>query len=413
MIAASLSRRRWYILALLFFATTINYLDRIVFAVLMPIMREQLHFGTEQYGFITGAFQITYTVGFLAMGKFVDRYGTRIGYAVSLTWWSVSAALHSLATTPVSLGAFRALLGFGEAGNFPSAIKAVAEWFPPKDRAFATGIFNAGSNVASMIGPPVFAYLVMRVGWRTCFLLTPALCLVWLALWLTGYRNVPTDDTAADQRKVGWSEALTYPATWGFAIAKFFTDPVWWFYLYWLPPYFYDVRKFDLKQIGWALPVIYLMADIGSVAGGWLSGYFMRLGWPQRNARMTALAIFASLMPIAALSVLVANPIYAIALVSLATSAHQGWSANLYTTVSDSFPKSAVASVTGIGGCLGGLGGFLFSAIIPGYVVQHFGYSPVFLTMGCFHLTALAFLVWSGRQKRRGGEPLVVAQQGA
>ena len=409
--ADSRPRWRWYILALLFFATTINYLDRIVFAVLMPVMREQLHFGTEQYGFIVGAFQVTYTIGFLVMGLLIDRFGTRIGYAVSITWWSLAAALHSLAGTPLSLAACRALLGFGEAGNFPSAIKAVAEWFPPKDRAFATGIFNAGSNVASMIGPPIFAYLVVKVGWRTCFLLTPVLCVIWLCLWLPGYRNPPKDEAEMNERKVGWAEALTYPATWGFAIAKFFTDPVWWFYLYWLPPYFYDVRKFDLKQIGWALPVIYLMADVGSVAGGWLSGYFMRRGWPQRRSRMTALAIFACMMPIAALSVLVESPIYAVALVSLATSAHQGWSANLYTTVSDAFPKSAVASVTGIGGCLGGLGGFLFSAVIPGYVVQHFGYPPVFLTMGCFHLTAFAFLLWSGSKTRKGPSFVPAAQQ--
>ena len=187
-------------------------------------------------------------------------------------------------------------------------------------------------------GLPLFAFLVVRIGWRYCFLLTPVLCVIWLVLWLSMYRNVPKDESEKEQQKIGWAEALTYPATWGFALAKFFSDPVWWFYLFWLPPYFYDVRKLSLTQIGWALPVIYLMADVGSV-GGWLSGYFMRLGWPQKKSRLMALAIFACMMPFAATSVLIENPFYAIALVSLATSAHQGWSANLYTTVSRFFPE--------------------------------------------------------------------------
>jgi ACS family hexuronate transporter-like MFS transporter len=196
-------------------------------------------------------------------------------------------------------------------------------------------------------------------------------------------------DEQESEPTVGWMRALGRKETWGFALAKFLTDPVWWFYLYWLPPYFYDVRKFNLQELAWALPVIYLTADFGSVAGGWLSGYFIRRGWSNAKARKGAMAVCAACMPIAALSVLAHSPVLAVALVSLACSAHQGWSANLYTTTSDVFPKNAVASVTGIGGCLGGFGGFLFSAIIPGYIVTHFGYTPVFLIMGCFHLTAL------------------------
>jgi ACS family hexuronate transporter-like MFS transporter len=398
-----MTRVRWWILALVFFATTVNYLDRILFSVLIPVIREELHISNEAYGHINASFQMTYTVGFLFMGKFVDRVGTRIGYMASLIWWSIAAALHAFSAGVMSLGFWRGMLGIGESGNFPAAIKVVAEWFPKKDRAFATGIFNAGTNVASMIGPPMFVWITAMVGWRACFLITSSLGLVWLVIWLAYFRQpgehkgvnreeldyIHSDREDEGAPKIGWSQALKYKQTWGFGLAKFLTDPVWWFYLYWLPPYLYDVRKFDLKEIGWALPVIYLMADIGSVGGGWISGRLIRSGWPHGKARKAAMAMCAAAMPVAAMSVLAESPLVAIALVSLATSAHQGWSANLYTTTSDVFPKQATASVTGIGGCLGGFGGVLFSAIIPGYVVTHFGYTPVFLTMGAFHLVAL------------------------
>ncbi len=401
-----MTRTRWWILALVFFATTVNYLDRIVLSVLIPVIREDIHLTNQQYGYVNSAFQFAYMIGFLLMGKFIDRYGTRIGYAVAITWWSVAACLHALAGSAFSLSFWRALLGLGEAGNFPAAIKTVAEWFPKKDRAFATGIFNAGTNVASMIGPPLFAYMVLHVGWRDCFLITGALGFLWLILWLLYYRTpelhpkanaaevayIRSDSAGGDASGPAftWGRVLKHRQAWGFAIAKFLTDPVWWFYLYWLPPYLYDVRKFNLTEIGWALPVVYLMADVGSVGGGWISGALIRRGWSVSKARKTAMAICAAGMPIAAMSVLAKSPVLAIALVCVATSSHQGWSANLFTTTSDVFPKRAVASVTGIGGFAGGLGGTLFSGLIPGWIVTHFGYTPVFLTMGAFHLTALA-----------------------
>jgi ACS family hexuronate transporter-like MFS transporter len=282
------------------------------------------------------------------------------------------------------------MLGLGEAGNFPAAIKAVAEWFPKKDRAFATGVFNAGSNVASMIGPPVFVALSLRYGWRTCFLMTSLLGVIWFIAWLAIYRApAKSEEESPSTTSTGWLDSLRAPQTWGFALGKFLTDPVWWFYLYWLPPYLYDVRKFDLKQIGWALPVVYLMADFGSVGGGWLSGYLIRRGWATQRARRTAMAICACCMPVAAMAVFAPGPVITIALVGLATAAHQGWSANLYTITSDLFPKEAVASVTGIGGCAGGIGGFFFSAVIPGFVVSHFGYTPMFVVMGMLHMIAL------------------------
>ena len=391
------------VLALLFFATTINYLDRIVLAVLIPVIRGEMHLTDQDYGNITGAFQIAYTVGFLLAGKFIDRFGTRIGYATSILWWSFAAGLHVLARSTMGFGFWRAMLGLGEAGNFPAAIKAVAEWFPKKDRAFATGVFNAGSNVASMIGPPAFVALNAIYGWRACFLLTSLLGGVWCVAWLAIYREPEKiEEEAQATASVGWMDSLRARPTWGFALGKFLTDPVWWFYLYWLPPYLYDVRKFDLKQIGWALPVVYLMADFGSVGGGWLSGYLIRRGWETRRARRGAMAVCACCMPIAALAVFAPGPVLTIALMGLATAAHQGWSANLYTITSDVFPKEAVASVTGIGGCAGGLGGFLFSAIIPGFVVTHFGYTPMFVFMGTLHVAALLgmFPILEGRGSR-------------
>jgi len=396
------TRFRWVILSLLFFATTINYLDRIVFSVLIPTIREDLHLTDLDYGYINAAFQLAYTVGFLFMGKFIDWAGTKIGYLVSIVWWSIAAGLHALAGSGWALGTWRFLLGLGESGNFPSCIKSVAEWFPKKDRAFATGIFNAGTNVAATVGPPLIVALAAAHGWRAAFLITASLGFLWVPLWWFLYHS-PDRHRSVNQAelayirsgekeqiaRVGWLAAMRYQETWGFAAGKFLSDPVWWFYLIWLPPYLYDARKFNLKEIGWALPVIYLAADIGSVGGGWISGYLIRRGWPGGKARKAAMAIAAFCMPVAATAVFVSNPLVAIALVALATSAHQGWSANLFTTTSDVFPSNAVASVVGIGGCAGGLGGFLFSALIPGYVITYWGYVPVFVLMGVLHPLAL------------------------
>lgn len=382
-----MARARWWILTLLFLATTINYLDRIVFSVLIPVIREEMHIGDQEYGYINSAFQLLYTIGFLFAGNFIDRWGTKLGYGVSIVWWSLAAAGHALAHGAISLSFWRAMLGIGESGNFPAAIKAVAEWFPKKDRAFATGLFNSGATVSSIIGPPLFAWLAVGVGWRACFLLTAVAGFLWLALWMFIPKPPPPEEEERSGPKVSWGQALRYRETWGFALAKFFSDPVWWFYLYWLPPYFFDVRKMDLKEIGWALPVIYSVAGIGSVAGGWLAGRMIQRGMRPGKAHKWGMAIPAACMPVSALAVLAESPILAIALICLATAAHQAWSANLYTTTSDIFPSSAVASVTGIGGCAGGLGGVLFSALLPGFVVAHFGYTPVFLLLGVFHLT--------------------------
>ena len=392
-------RYRWWILTLLTLATTLNYLDRIALGFLSKPIWKDLGLDETGYSRVVFAFQAAYTVGFLIMGKFVDRYGARIGYSVAALWWGLASMLHAIARTPLQLGIFRGLLGLGEAGNFPSAIKAVAEWFPVKDRAFATGIFNAGTNMANIIGPPLFAFVAAHYGWRICFYVTSSLGLAFAVVWYFSYytptpegRLKPGLGAPRGETAMPWLEALRYKQTWGFAAGKFFSDPVWWFYLYWLPIYFYKVRGWTEDEMKWALPFIYLVADFGSIAGGWLSGFLIRRGWTVARARKTTLLICALCPPIAACGVLAPNPVWAVVLFSLATAAHQGWSANLYTTTSDVFPKRAVASVVGIGGAAGGVSGALFSALVPGLVVPIFGYKPLFLSIGCFYLVGLYIL---------------------
>lgn len=415
------TRTRWIVLAILFLITTNNYLDRIILGILSPVILEDLGMSKMEYGYINSAFQFTYAIGFLVMGKMIDRVGTRRGYSIAIFLWSIAAGLHALSRSAISLGFWRGVLGLGESGNFPAAIKAVTEWFPKKDRAFATGIFNAGTNVATMIGPPVFVWMNSHFGWRDCFLITAATGIICLSLWWWYYR-VPSEHKSVNaeelayihsdpdeklEARMGWIEALGHRQTYGFALGKFFSDPVWWFYLTWLTLYFKEERGLSLEQIGWALPFIYLMADFGSVAGGWVSGFLMRRGWSNVKARKTTMAFFALCMPVAATCVIQPNIFVAIALISLATAAHQGWSANLYTTVSDVFPKSAVASVTGIGGFMGGMGGVIFTALLPAYLVTHFGYKPVFVIMGAFHLVAFTCMhLFMGRMQKIQTKPV-------
>jgi ACS family hexuronate transporter-like MFS transporter len=385
------SNLRWSILALLFFGTTINYLDRIVLGVLVPDIRLELQISNEAYGWITAAFQSAYTVGLLFMGGFVDRFGSRIAYAVAAIAWSAAAGLTVFARSAVQFAVWRGFLGLSESCNFPAAIKSVSEWFDEKDRAFATGVFNSGTNISAVIGPPVLVYLSRAYGWRICFLLTASLGIAWVAAWLWIHPSVDKVGLAKS-RGMPWWEAVALRETWGFAAGKFFSDPVWWFYLFWLPLYLHDVRKLDMQAVGWALPFIYVMASVGSVTGGWLSGLLIRRGWQPIRARKTVMLICACCVPVAAFGVVVPNAIHAILLFSLATAAHQGWSANLFTTVSDSVPPNAVGAVVGIGGFAGGLSGIIFSAIVPGYVITAFGYRPVFLGMAGFYFIGLFML---------------------
>jgi len=383
---------RWWVLALLFLATLINYMDRTIFAVLVPVMRGDLHIDSRIYGYLTGAFLGAYTIGYLVMGRVVDRLGTKAGFGIAAGVWSIAAALHATANSALQLGGFRGMLGFAEAGNFPAAIKAVAEWFPAEQRAFATGIFNSGSNLAQVVGPPVFVLLQHAFGWRTCFILTASLGGLWLLLWWMTYRTPAKVEVEEEIVKISYMEAIRYKQTWGFASAKFLTDSAWWFYLFWLPLCLHDQRHMKDDDYARALSIIYFVACFGSMGGGWLSGFLMTRGWSKSKARKTTMFICATAMPIAACGVIVPSAALAVALFSLATSAHQGFSANLFTTTSDVFPKSALGSVNGIGGCMGGLGGVIFSAIVPGFLVKFLGYTPLFMMMSSFYLIALFVL---------------------
>jgi MFS transporter, ACS family, hexuronate transporter len=364
---------RWVICGLLFFATTINYIDRQILSLLKPMLADQMHWTDAEYGWITSAFLGAYGVGLLAFGWFVDRFGTKVGYAVSIVIWSVAAFGHTLVGSVGGFVAARVALGFGEGGNFPSAIKAVALWFPKRERALATSLFNAGTNIGAVAAPAFLPFVAHAWGWKAAFVLAGAAGFVWLIFWLCFY-NVPektrrlsatelahirSDAEAPSAEKIPWIKLLAIPQAWSFIVGKFVTDPVWWFFLFWLPDYFKETRGLDIKDSWPHLVTIYSMVTVLSIAGGWVTGYLNRRGWSVTRARKTGMFIFALCVVPIVFATDVGNW-GAVLLIGLAASAHQAWSANLYTTVSDMFPKSAVASVTGLGGMAGSLGGMMF-----------------------------------------------------
>jgi ACS family hexuronate transporter-like MFS transporter len=402
---------RWVICALLFFATTINYIDRQILSLLKEILDKQIGWTNEQFGWVNSAFQLAYGVGLLGFGWFVDRFGTKIGYTVSIIAWSISAAAHGLVG---SFGGFitaRSALGLGEAGNFPSAIKAVALWFPKRERAFATSIFNAGTNAGALIAPAVIPWMAYRFGWQSCFVAAGIAGLLWLFLWIPFY-DVPDNckrvgsaelvlirsdrEEEQSQEKIPWLSLLSYRQTWSFFIAKFLTDPVWWFFLIWLPDFFKKTRGLEIKKSWIHIVTIYGIVTVLSIFGGWITGYLTKRGWTVTRARKTGMFIFA-LCVLPMLIVTQVGDWTAVLLIGLAGSAHQAWSANLYTTVSDMFPKRAVASVIGIGGMAGSAGGILFPAL-TGRLLDHFqklgnvtaGYSILFSICACMYLVAFA-----------------------
>ena len=371
-----IGRYRWVICALLFLATTINYIDRQILSLIKPILDEQLHWTNEEFGYVNSAFQGAYGIGLLAFGWFIDRFGTKLGYAFSIAAWSVAAMTHALVG---SVGGFinaRILLGLGEGGNFPSAIKAVALWFPKKERALATSIFNSGTNVGAIIAPAVVPAIALNWGWHWAFIVAGIAGFAWLFLWIPFY-NVPDeikhltegerefihsdqDEKAGDAaQKPSWISLLKYRQTWSFIFAKFMTDPIWWFFLIWLPDYFKKTRGLDIKKSWVHLVTIYTIITVLSILGGWITGYLTKRGWTVTRARKAGMFLFACcVLPI--LTVTKVGDWPAVLLIGLAGSAHQAWSANLYTTVSDMFPKHAIASVIGIGGLAGAIGGMLF-----------------------------------------------------
>jgi ACS family hexuronate transporter-like MFS transporter len=366
---------RWVVCALLFFATTINYFDRQILSLLKEMLDKQMGWTNEQFGWVNAAFQLSYGVGLVGFGWFVDRFGTKLGYALSITAWSLAAAAHGLAGNFNAFIGARAALGLGEAGNFPSAIKAVALWFSRQERALATSLFNAGTNVGAVIAPAVVPWMAFRWGWQSAFVVAGALGLIWLVFWLwlyetPGQRHLPIAQEEAPD-KVPWAKLLGYRQTWSFMVAKFLTDPVWWFFLIWLPDFFHQTRGLEIKRSWVHLVTIYGIITVLSIGGGWVTGFLTDKGWTVTRARKTGMFCFAlCVMPI--LTVTHVGDWTAVLLIGLAGAAHQAWSANLYTTVSDMFPKPAVASVIGLGGMAGSAGSFIFP-VLTGKLLDHFG----------------------------------------
>ncbi len=394
---------RWVVCALIFFATTVNYIDRQVIGILKPTLQHELGWTEIDYSNIVFAFQLAYAIGLLVTGRIIDKIGTKLGYAAALVIWSIAAAAHAGVRSVLGFSVARFALGLGEAANFPAAIKTVAEWFPRRERALATGIFNSGTNVGAVVAPLVVPWLTLHWGWQTAFLATGLVGLVWLVFWWPLYappdkhprvsagelayiRSEPPDPPV----RIPWLTLLKHRQTWAFAAAKFLTDPIWWLYLFWVPDFLNRNHGIDLQHMGPPLVTIYIVTDFGSIGGGWLSSSLLKRGWSVNAGRKTAMLVCAlAVVPIVFASQ--ATGLWtAVALVSLAAAAHQGWSANVFTMTSDMFPRNAVGSVVGIGGMAGAIGGMLI-AKITGFVLQATGsYLVVFLIAGSAYLIALA-----------------------
>ena len=378
-------RFRWVICGLLFLGITKNYMDRQVLGVLKIPLQREFGWNEIQYGHLVTIFQMAYAAGMIFAGRLIDRLGTRIGYTAAMIFWSVASMAHAAAGSFLSFASARAALGFGEAGVFPASVKSIAEWFPKKERALATGIFNAGTSVGAMITPWLVPWIMGRWGWRWAFLVTGSLGFAWLLLWLTIYRKPEEHPNCTKEEldyiqadpipppsRVPWIGLLKYRQTWTFALGKFLTDPIWWFYLFWIPDYMQ--RAHGLKLSGIFLPVftIYLISDIGSVGGGWISSMLLHRGLSTNAARKWAMAICALCVVPISLTYRVSGLWPATFLIGLAAAAHQGFSANLYTLTSDMFPSRAVGSVVGIGGMAGAIGGMLIAEVV-GHILQWTG----------------------------------------
>lgn len=398
---------RWIICALLFFAATINYVDRQIIGLLKQTLQTEIGGKTWEvdYGHIVFAFQLAYAFGLIFAGRVMDRLGTRKGFSLSVVVWSLAAMAHALAHSVMGFGAARLALGVGEAGNFPASIKAVAEWFPKKERALATGIFNSGTNVGAMLTPFMVSWITRHYGWRMAFVVTGALGFLWLIAWWVMYRAPEThprvttsemahirSDPPEPTAKIPWIQLLPHRQTWAFAIGKFLTDPIWWFYLFWVPDFLYKTHGITLSGVMLPLFVIYQMATIGSIGGGWLSSSLIKRGWSINASRKTAMLICALAVTPIVFASKVSSLWTAVALIGLAAAAHQGWSANIFTLASDTFPRRAVGSVVGLGGMFGSIGALII-AEVTGRVLQWTGsYLPLFIIAGSAYLTALLII---------------------
>jgi|SRR5208282_1326023 len=394
---------RWFICALLLFGVTKNYMDRQVLGVLKTTLQHDLGWNEIDYGNLVFAFQAAYAVGILLMGWLIDRIGTRLGYALAMIFWSLASMGHALGGSLTSFIFARSALGLGESAVFPASIKSVAEWFPKKERALATGIFNAGSNLGAMITPLVVPWITIHWGWRWAFVIMGALGFVWLIFWLLLYRKPDEhprlskaeleyirSDPQPPMVKISWARLIPHRQTWAFVVAKFMTDPIWWFYLFWVPDFLQRKHGLALMQIGLPLVVIYVVSDFGSIAGGWLSSWLIVRGTSVNVARKTAMLLCALCVVPMMFAFHIQGTWTAVLLIALAAASHQGFSANLFTLTSDMFPAQAVGSVVGLGGMAGAIGGMLIAKIV-GYTLQWTGsYMIPFLMAGLAYLLALA-----------------------
>lgn len=414
----AIGKYRWTICTLIFFATTINYLDRSVISLLKPTLEKNFNWTESDYSDIVISFQFFYAVGLLFAGFFIDKVGTKLGYAISIFFWSISAMAHAVVKSTIGFVFARGALGISEAGNFPSAIKAVAEWFPKKERALATGIFNSGTNIGAIAAPLTVPFIAAQWGWQYAFIITGSVGFIWLIFWFMFYEiplkqkrlskeeydyihsdadETTANDKAANAQKISWLKLFAFKQTWAIALGKFLTDPVWWFYLFWLPAFL--KAQYNIEGIATALPValVYTMSAVGSIVGGWLPLNLISKGWQVFRARKTSMFIYALFV----LPVVFAqragsiNMWYAVIIIGVGAAAHQAWSANIYTTASDMFPKKAVGSITGIGGMSGALGGILI-AWLAGMLFDHYkalgkletGYYIMFIICGCAYVFA-------------------------
>ena len=404
--AETTSNARWLICALLFFAASVNYMDRQVIGLLKPTLQGQFGWTEIGYSNIIFAFTMAYGIGSLFIGKLIDRLGTRVGFSLAVLFWSISAMAHAAAGSILQFAAARVSLGIGEAGSFPASIKVVAEWFPKKERAIATGIFNSGTNVGAIVTPLIVRWLTLRFGWRMAFIATGALGLLWIAAWLALYRRpeesnlvstaeltfIRSDPPEPTTISVPWRILLTHPQAWAVALGKFFTDPIWWVYLFWMPDFLSRNLHLDLKGMALPLFVVYSGASVGSIGGGWLSSSLLKRGWGLNASRKTAMLVCALAVTPIMIAARTGDAWVAVGLIALAAGAHQGWSANIYTLASDMFPRGAVASVVGFGTLLGTIGGMLIAKMV-GYILQETGsYVPIFVLAGTAYLVALGFV---------------------
>ena len=401
-IPVRVGRYRWVICTLLFFAATINYIDRQVIGILKPTLQTEIGFSEIEYSWIVFYFQCAYAIGLLGVGWVMDKIGTRKGFSLAVIVWSLAAMAHALARSVAGFSIARFALGLGEAGNFPASIKTVAEWFPKKERALATGIFNAGTNVGALATPLLVPIITIYWGWQWAFILTGAIGFVWVICWLLLYRKPEEhprlskaelayiqSDPPDPVTKTPWARLLPHRQTWAFALGKFLTDPIWWVYLFWLPDFLNKKHGLNLKDFGLPLATIYIIADVGSIGGGWLSSTLIKRGYSVNAGRKIAMLVCALAVVPIVFAAQTTSLWTAVILIGIAAAAHQGWSANIFTLTSDMFPRSAVGSVVGIGGMAGSIGGMLIALVVGAILERTGSYVLIFIIAASAYLFAL------------------------